>query len=106
MRPFVFAILLLTSTILFCQTRFEIGSDLAYENAKKGVVFAFRNIPPKKRKYEEEIIFEDKLIAKVKISKESEGIRVESIGFSGSNEVSIKLYRSFDFLKKEGYLIE
>jgi hypothetical protein len=86
------------------QSKIEEDIEVAYQNAKKGIYWALKNIPNKKDKLENDLIVEDKLYATVKIEKEIEGIKFESTGFFHSNEVTIKIYKSEDSLVKEGYL--
>lgn len=78
--------------------------DTAYQNAKKGVYWALTNIPEKKARLENDLIVDDRLCASVKLDKEINGVRITSVGFSRSNEVTIKIFKSFDNLVKEGYL--
>lgn len=89
---------------LLAQEKLESDIDYAYQNAKKGIYWALSNIPEKKTKLESELIADDKLYAEVKLYKEVNGIKVESTGFYHSNEVRIKIYKSFDNLEKDGYL--
>ncbi len=89
---------------LLAQEKLESDIDYAYQNAKKGIYWALTNIPEKKAKLESDLIADDKLYAVVKLSKEVNGIKVESTGFYHSNEVKIKIYKSFDNLEKDGYL--
>ena len=62
------------------------------------------NIPVKKAKIEKSIVNEDKLLARVKINKELNGIRIESTGYFQTNEVTVVIYRSRDSLLKAGYI--
>ena len=96
-------LVLLFGTSLFAQKGFEEKLDNAYLYAKKGVYFALENIPEKKSKLEKELINEDKIIAKVRLFKEVEGVKIESTGYYESNEVKVILYRSYQLLEKEGY---
>lgn len=57
-----------------------------------------------KAKLENDLIVEDKLLASVKLDKEINGIKIVSVGFNNSNEVTIKIFKSYDSLVKEGYL--
>ena len=100
---FILSFLFMTQTI-FSQSKIEDDIEYALVNAKKGVYWALSNIPVKKSKLDQSIISEDKLLAKVKIEKELNGIKVESTGFNQSNEVTIILYRSRDSLIKDGYI--
>jgi len=89
---------------LLAQNKVETDIDVAFQNAKKGVYWALTNIPGKKTKIENDLIADDKLYASVKLSKEINGIKIESSGYFNSNEVIIKIYKSNDSLEKEGYL--
>lgn len=100
---FILSFLFMNQTI-FSQSKIEDDIEYALVNAKKGVYWALSNIPVKKSKLDQSIISEDKLLAKVKIEKELNGIKVESTGFNQSNEVTIILYRSRDSLIKDGYI--
>lgn len=90
--------------ILAAQSKVEDDIEVAYQNAKKGIYWALRNIPERKLKLENDLIAEDKLYASVKLEIEVEGIKIESKGFYHSNEVVIKIYKSNDSLVQEGYL--
>lgn len=78
--------------------------DAAFQNAKKGIYWALSNIPEKKSKLENDLIVEDKLCATVKLDKEINGIKIVSTGYNNSNDVTIKIFKSYDSLVKEGYL--
>ncbi len=91
---------------LLAQEKLESDIDYAYQNAKKGTYWALSNIPEKKIKLESELIADDKLYAEVKLYKEVNGVKIESTGFFHSNEVRIKIYKSFDSLEKDGYFIK
>lgn len=101
---FIFAFLLIYSSILFSQSKVDTDIEAALVNARKGVFWALMNIPVKKAKIEKSLINEDRLIAKVKIAKELNGIKIESTGYNNTNEVTIVLYRSADSLIKDGYI--
>jgi hypothetical protein len=103
MKIFSVLLLFLFGTSLLAQKGFEQKLDNAYLYAKKGVYFALENIPEKKSKLEKVLINEDKIIAKVRLFKEVEGVKIESTGYFESNEVKVILYRSYQLLKKEGY---
>jgi hypothetical protein len=90
--------------IIFSQSKIEDDIEFALVNAKKGIYWALSNIPVKKSKIEKSIVNEDKLLAKVKVAKELNGVRVESTGYNQTNEVTIVLYRSRDSLIKDGYI--
>ena len=100
---FILPFLLLTQ-IIFSQSKIEDDIEFALVNAKKGVYWALSNIPVKKSKIENSLIDSDKLISHVKLSKEINGVRIESTGYSGTNELMIILYRSKDSLIKDGFL--
>ena len=100
---FILPFLFLTQ-IIFPQSKIEDDIEYALVNAKKGVYWALSNIPVKKTKIEKSIVNDDKLLAKVKIAKELNGVRVESTGYNQTNEVTIVLYRSKDSLIKDGYI--
>ena len=91
-------------SISYAQTKIETDIDPAYQNAKKGIYWALANIPEKKTKLENDLIVNDKLYASIKLDKEVNGIKITSIGFNNSNEVTIKIFKSYDSLVKEGYL--
>ena len=99
---FLISILLFSITI-FAQQKTENDIDLAYQNAKKGIYWALANIPEKKQSIDNDLIADDKLYASVKLSKEFNGVKIESTGYYLSNEVSIVIYKSDDSLEKEGY---
>lgn len=101
---FIISILFCFSNISFSQEQIETNIESAVQNAKKGVYWALSNIPVKKTKIEKSIVNEDKLLARVKIAKELNGVRVESTGYYQTNEVTIVLYRSRDSLVKDGYI--
>ncbi len=104
-----FILLILATTFLFApfmlpQSKVEEDIEAALVNAKKGVYWALSNLQGKKAKFEKSLIADDKLIAKVKVSKELNGIKIESTGFSETNELSVVLYRSSESLIKDGYI--
>jgi len=98
------ALVIFFSLVSFSQEKLESDIDYAYQNAKKGIYWALSNIPEKKTKLESDLIADDKLYAVVKLHKEVNGIKVESTGYFHSNEVRIKIYKSFDSLENDGYL--
>ncbi len=101
---FIAFFLFLPFTLINSQSKIETEVDLAYQNAKKGIYWALSNIPEKKSKLENDLILEDKLCASVKLDKEINGIKIVSVGFNNSNEVTIKIFKSYDSLVKDGYL--
>jgi len=96
--------MLFLTQIIFSQSKIESDIESSLVNAKKGVYYALSNLQGKKAKFEKSLIADDKLIAKVKVSKELNGIKIESTGFSQTNELSIVLYRSSESLIKDGYI--
>lgn len=90
--------------IIFSQSKIEEDIEFPLVNAKKGVYYALSNLQGKKAKFEKSLIADDKLIAKVKVTKELNGIKIESTGFSGTNELTVVLYKSADSLIKDGYI--
>jgi hypothetical protein len=98
----VFFLLFVNFTI--AQAKIEEDITTTLQNAKKGIYWALSNIPVKKAKVEKSIINEDKLIAKVKVSRELFGVKIESTGYYLTNELTIVLYRSSDSLLKDGYI--
>lgn len=83
---------------------YELKIEKAYKNAMKGVYWALDNIPDSKSKISNDLISEDKLTAEVSLEKEVNGVRINAKGFYNSYEVEIRIYRSNDSLKKDGYL--
>jgi hypothetical protein len=100
----ILAVTFLFVPFSFSQSKIEDDIDFTLVNAKKGVYWALSNIPEKKTKAEHSLISEDKLIAKVKVSKEVNGLRIESTGYFETNELTVVLYRSSERLIKDGYL--
>lgn len=86
------------------QTKIDDDVSPAFLNAKKGIYWALSNISGKKTKIENDLISNDKLYSSVKLQKEIGGLKIESTGFSESISVTITVYRSYDSLKKEGYI--
>lgn len=93
----------LTVPVLFAQAKTDEDINLAYQNAKKGIYWALSNIPGKKATLDNDLIGEDKLYASVKISKEVNGVKVNSAGYYLTNKVEITIYKSYESLKAEGY---
>lgn len=88
----------------FSQSKVESDIEAALVNARKGIYWGLTNIPIKKARLEKSLINNDMLIAKVKIAKELNGIKIESTGYNNTNEVTIVIYRSADSLIKDGYI--
>jgi len=102
-------ILILVSSLFFicminAQTKIDDDISPAFLNAKKGIYWALSNIPGKKYKIENDLIANDKLYSSVKLQKEIGGVKIESTGFGESISVTITVYRSYDNLKKDGYI--
>lgn len=97
------AVVLFTPNCL-SQQKLEDDIEIAFQNAKKGIYWALSNIPAKKARLENNLIGNDLLIANVKLSKEVQGVKVESIGYYHSNEVRILIYKSNESLVKDGYI--
>ncbi len=84
--------------------KFEDDVQKAYINAKKGIYYALEHIPESKNSLSTELIDSDKLIAKIKVTKEVRGVKVESEGFNKTYEVRIVVYRSYKKLMEEGFI--
>jgi len=105
MRAILISVLFFNLTLLIqAQTKVESDIETALVNAKKGVYWALSNLQGKKAKIDKLIINDDKLISKVKVSKEVNGVKIESTGYFQTNEVNIVLYKSSDTLIKDGYI--
>jgi hypothetical protein len=100
----LFTIVLLSISFVNAQSKIDDDISPAMMNAKKGVYWALSNIPGKKAKIENDLIANDKLYSSVKLQKEVGGVKIESTGYSESISVTITVYRSYDSLKKEGYI--
>jgi hypothetical protein len=86
------------------QNKNEGNINAAFQNAKKGLYYALSNIPENKSRLNHELIDQNRLFAKIKLTKEINGLKIESTGYSSSTEVTIIIYRSLDSLKTDGYL--
>jgi hypothetical protein len=95
---------LLFSGLGRAQADLESDIDMAIQNAKKGIYWVLNNIPEKKIKLDNDLIAEDKLFASVKLSKEINGVKIESTGYNNSYAVTIKLFRSDESLIKDGFI--
>lgn len=100
---FILPVLLLSHSI-FSQSKIESDIESSLINAKKGIYYALSNLQGKKSKFEKSLIADDKLIAKVKVSKELNGVRLESTGFYQTNELTLVIYKSSESLIKDGYI--
>ena len=94
---------LMLSFPLLSQT-FNEELEIAYKNAVKGVYFAFENIPDNKSRSDNKLIDNNHLLADVKLSKEVEGVVIESTGYYKTYTVTIRAYKSYSTLKDEGFL--
>ena len=102
-------ILTLTFGLLFfgfinAQTKIDDDIAPAFLNAKKGIYWALSNIPSKKTKIENDLVANDKLYSSVKLQKEIGGVKIESTGYGETISITIIIYRSYDSLKKDGYI--
>lgn len=88
----------------YSQSIIEMEIDSLTINAKKGIYWGLMNIPIKKAKIEKSLISKDRVVAKVKVIKEVNGVKIESTGYHNTNEMTILIYRSSDSLIKEGYI--
>lgn len=77
---------------------------IAFNYAKKGVYYGLSNVKGMKTKLEDKLIENNKLQSTVKVSKEINGVRIESTGYYESTSVTVILYRSYDSLVKDNYL--
>lgn len=100
----VFALLFIAAGENHSQAVLESDIEIAYQSAKKGIYWALSNIPEKRARLENDLIDNNRLVAKVKLSKQVNGIKIESTGYHLTNELTIKIYKSNDSLEKEGYL--
>lgn len=101
---YLFIILILISSVVSGQRQFDEDLEKAYVNAKKGIDFALSNIPYRKSSLTKELISNDQLISRVKLSKEVNGVSIESTGYYKTYEVKIIIYRSYDKLIEEGII--
>ncbi|MEI7811703.1 MAG: hypothetical protein WCJ01_04660 [Ignavibacteria bacterium] len=99
-----FIFLLLFPVVITAQSISDSTMERAYDNAIKGISWALENIPKKKQVANNDLIYDNKLIAKVKLAKGINGIRIESCGYFDTYEVEVRLYKSMDNLIKEGFI--
>ncbi len=85
------------------QNAFDVDVEKAFVNAKKGIYFALSHIPESKSSLNQDLIEDDTLIATIKLTKETNGVRVESIGYNKTYCVEITVYRSYDSLEEDGF---
>ena len=100
----VLVALIAISSTSFSQQKLEDDVEIAFQNSKKGIYWALSNIPAKKAKLDNNLIGNDILLTNVKLSKEVNGVKVESVGYFHSNEVKIIVYKSNESLIKDGYI--
>lgn len=100
----LFSVLIGISSSTIAQSKIDSDIEAALVNARKGIFWGLMNIPVKKAKIDKSLINDDKLVARVKIAKELNGVKIESTGYYNTNEVTIVLYRSADNLIKDGYI--
>lgn len=100
----IFTAAFLLSPFALSQSTIEADIEAALYNSKKGLYWALTHLSDKKSKFDKLLIVDDKLISKVKVSKELNGVKIESTGYYNTNEVTILLYRSADSLIKDGYI--
>ena len=96
--------LFIISACVTAQTKTDEEINSAFQNAKKGIYWALANIPEKKSRIKNDLIYEDKLYCKVKLDKKINGVKIVSTGFFNSNQVTIMIYKSIDSLKAEGFI--
>src|ERR1035437_467140 len=104
MKIFFVLFILVFFGLVKAQADLESDIDMTIQNAKKGIYWALNNIPEKKSKLDNDLIAEDKLFASIKLSKEINGVKIESTGFNNSYAVTIKLFRSNESLIKDGFI--
>ena len=89
---------------IISESNFRTRVDSAYLNAMKGVYFALENIPERKNSISQDLITNNELVAKVKISKETGGVFVQSVGFYKTYKVTTEIYRDYKSLKDDGII--
>ncbi len=101
-----YLICLLFPLSLLAQKGLEKDIDLAYKNALIGLNYALENIPDEKKSFKGDMIRKNQKIAEIRLTKEINGIKIESTGEYLSYEVRIVVFKSYDELIKEGILKE
>ena len=104
MKKLIILLPLFLISAINIQNKNEENINSAFQNAKKGLTYALSNIPENKSRLNHELIDQNRLFAKFKLTKEINGVKIESTGYSSSTEVTIKIYRSLDSLEMDGYL--
>ncbi len=104
-KQFLLTLLFIPFFLTVAQETKSFDEDMnhAYTNAKKGIYFALSNIPETRKSYKQDLIEGDKLLASINLSKETNGVKVVSLGYFKTYTVEIVIYRSFDSLKKDGF---
>ena len=97
-------IFLLLSITISGQQNFMADIDSAYSNARKGMFWAFSHIPESKKSISKSIISDNSQLAKIKLTKEVQGVKVVTTGYHKGAEVSFTVYKSYENLLKEGYI--
>lgn len=104
MKPkFLIPLLIIITISAQDKKTFDNDIDHAYANAKKGIYFALSNVPVSKNSLQQDLIENDILIASIKLSKETNGVKVKSSGIYKTYSVEIIVYRSYESLEKDGY---
>lgn len=85
-------------------TTIEDDLNTALINAKKGMYWGLSNLKLKKAKLDGKLIDNNQLLSEIKIAKEINGIKLESTGYNNSTEVTVKIFRSYNNLIKDGYI--
>lgn len=106
MKHLTLFVFIIASICTSAQTNTDDEINTAFQNAKKGIYWALSNIPEKKSRINNDLIFEDKLCCRVKLNKKINGVKIESTGFFNSNQVTVVIYKSNDSLKEEGFIKE
>lgn len=101
---FIFTAIVFIVSHSYPQQKLEDDVEIAFQNAKKGIYWALSNIPDRRVKLDNNLIADDLLYSSVKLFKEVNGVKIESVGYYQSNEVKIIVYKSNDSLIKDGYL--
>ena len=90
----------------FAQPKIEEDLKTPFQNAVKGIYWALDNIPVKKMNLENDLIADNKLYANVKLSKQVNGVTIKSTGYDNSYEILIVMYRTYESLEREGFIIK
>jgi hypothetical protein len=104
MKLLILILFLFVNQNLSSQPKLEEDIEKAFQNAKKGIYWALENIPEKKASLDQNLIADDILYSTIKLSKQIDGIKVQSKGYFHSNEVIIIIYRSNESLITDGFI--